>query len=218
MLQLGRCYLHLSLLVSLAVSLSVSREGSGCVTYGDCGGLPCVASTTPRSLGEEGQRVLEELCPHLKASDGFCCDDEQTKIFKSKIGKADGLLGGCPTAITNFRSLVCEVTCSPNQVEFVEVVEKKPYEGRVKATTLRYHLSKEYSDKVWMSTRKKSKLLCGNLFSECSKAELFKFLGDNHWTSLKTEYLIKERAEPGFHHAPDDHMKCVQERSGVCQC
>jgi len=197
------------------VACLLSRVESHCVTYGDCGGLPCVSNTAAKPLGQE-LSSLRDLCPHLKEKAGYCCDDKQVVVMKSALSKADKLLNGCMTARTNFRSLVCDMVCGPDQANYVQITQTEQYGAETRATHLRYFVSNEYSDRVWRSTRKQNKLLCGNIFRECSKHDLFSFIGDNRWTKLKTDYVIESwPSKPDIQHASHHHLGCGQD---YCPC
>jgi len=215
------CKAEVVLVLYLLVGLSVAviREQGRCATYGDCDGLPCVDNGKARSASSESSKVLSGLCPHLKVEDGVCCTEEQVGILVKKLGKADARLKKCNTAVSNFRALICDFTCSPNQSQFVEVVESQSYQSGRKAKKLKYYVSEEYSDKTFYSIVKTSRLICGNVVHDCKKEGLFKFIGNNPFTSLKTEYVISASAPAGFTHAPANHVTCdrnsTEER---CQC
>jgi hypothetical protein len=207
----------LILLVYPTAAEDVTRKAGYCATYGDCGGLPCVSNQAAETLPAEKVEIVEEICPHLKGK--YCCTADQVDIMQDKIGKADWLLSSCERAVTNFRSLICDLTCSQDQSLFLEVTEANERDdGSVQATRLSYYLSQDYSDKVWMSIRKTSKMICGNFWSQCSHDDLFSFIGDNHWTELKVDYKIAASPPTGFQHASDDHLVCVEDAEGVCNC
>ncbi|KAL5272241.1 hypothetical protein ACHWQZ_G000454 [Mnemiopsis leidyi] len=194
----------------------LSRVHAHCVTYGDCDGLPCVNSTSALPMfGEQGRNIVSELCPHLKGGGKFCCDDHQVKVLKSSISKADSLLSGCKSAKENFRSLLCDMVCGPEQSDYLQVEKMEQHGGKTRATHLRYFLSTTYSDKVWKSTKTQSTLLCGHLFSSCSKDDLFGFLGNNRWTKLRTDYVIGDDPPARIVHASHEHMSCGSE---TCVC
>ena len=50
-----------------------------------------------------------------------CCDATQVKEFAAKIGKAAPLLKTCDSCWMNFRIVLCEQMCSPDQSTFMEV-------------------------------------------------------------------------------------------------
>ncbi|XP_063691464.1 NPC1-like intracellular cholesterol transporter 1 [Bolinopsis microptera] len=196
---------------------SVTRGEGYCVTYSDCGGVPCVNNTPAKPISSyQTLSSLREFCPHLKEESGFCCDAEQVTIMEKALSKADNLLK-CTPGRDNFRTLICDMVCGPNQANYLEITESKQYGDRIQATHIKYFISTEYSDAVWRSTRKQSKLLCGKIFSECSKQDLFKFIGDNRWTKLKTDYVIENTpSRPGIKHSSPSQLACPS--SSSCQC
>jgi len=183
----------------------------GCVVYGNCGGLPCVNETDAQPFATEGgsYQIIKEICPHLETESTFCCDDEQAKIMKEKLKAADKRLKSCPTARDNFRAMVCDMTCSPYQGGYVEVVEE---EGS-SAKKLKYFLSWEYADKVWRSIHPTDHFICGNVIKRCSKEDLFGFIGDNKWTKLKTQYVW---GDENLRSPCADNVKCTSKGSNSC--
>lgn len=50
-----------------------------------------------------------------------CCDPLQVKTFAEKIQMAASLLITCNSCWTNFRTILCQQMCSPDQSTFMEV-------------------------------------------------------------------------------------------------
>ena len=51
-----------------------------------------------------------------------CCDSTQIKEFAEKIKLAANLLANCAACWANFRTILCQQMCSPDQSTFMEVL------------------------------------------------------------------------------------------------
>ena len=51
----------------------------------------------------------------------LCCDARQITEFASKIKMAANLLKNCASCWANFRTILCQQMCSPDQSTFMEV-------------------------------------------------------------------------------------------------
>ena len=202
--------------VLILIFVSEGADQKICATYGDCGNLPCVSDTLPEALSLEGRDIIENICPHLKNNNKFCCDDNQAKKLKEKLKAADKLLKSCNTAMVNFRALICDMTCSPDQGSFVKVTDTKKYNAKTAATKLDYHLSEDYANKVWRSIYRTNHLICGNLFKKCKEDELFNYIGNNRWTSLKTNYI--RSTDSDMPSPSSENVVCKGNKEDRCDC
>ena len=87
---------------------------------------------------------FKRLCSPLYQNDQqpLCCNDEQLIILKQDLLAAEAVIGNCASCYLNFRLVWCQMTCSPNQSEFLipRTVESRP---RVNFTKM-YIEHKEY--------------------------------------------------------------------------
>ena len=140
--------LLLLLVTSSSASFATSRgqDGGGghCVWYGQCGldpaagaserhrKLNCAYDGPAREASGREVDVLVDACPHLARelsrhpADGslrLCCDSAQLRDLKRGFAMAESLLGRCPACLANFRKNFCDLTCRPDQSNFVNVTK-----------------------------------------------------------------------------------------------
>nr|XP_023012615.1 Niemann-Pick type protein homolog 1B-like [Leptinotarsa decemlineata] len=162
-----------------------------CVPYFD---IP----TQPKPLDEsdpnyeEAISGIREYCPHLLDENGktkdLCCDPAQV------IAVADGFKKSapfkrCPSCAKNIYSLFCEITCSPNQHEFVTHYNFKPapqHWPRRYVTDFDLNIYESTMNKVYASCKDVSMPSTGGLVIEsacgtsgkCSPERFFEFTTD----------------------------------------
>lgn len=107
--------------------------------YGECG----PSDTNPSAnynCKYDGEAVLQkdekfmsmfkELCPHLYKgpnTTATCCDAEQFYHFNADLSVPKQLMSRCPACFTNFRTFLCDMTCSPNNADFLLITQSRPY-------------------------------------------------------------------------------------------
>ncbi|KAG8377268.1 hypothetical protein BUALT_Bualt08G0010500 [Buddleja alternifolia] len=62
---------------------------------------------------------IQSLCPTITGN--VCCSEMQFDTLRSQVQQAIPFLVGCPACLRNFLNLFCELTCSPNQSQFINV-------------------------------------------------------------------------------------------------
>ncbi|KAJ0176158.1 hypothetical protein K1T71_008332 [Dendrolimus kikuchii] len=100
---------------------------------------PCPVDTEAIALVEglstaEADEIIEifgNRCPTFVFNDAgevkpydeikTCCDQEQVRKMSDSLTLADSILGRCPTCVRNFARQICEMNCSPDQSNFVDV-------------------------------------------------------------------------------------------------
>lgn len=88
--------------------------------------------TNPRYLED-----FKKMCAPLYWESGgddnmpLCCSDNQIPILKTSLVVAEQLIGACAPCFLNFRMIWCQMTCSPNQTDFLIPIEHeiKPYQN-----------------------------------------------------------------------------------------
>lgn len=87
----------------------------------------CLSESEPERIQNDNiRKVLEKICPTLFDEDKnppVCCSENQVLILKKDMGAAEAVLSGCSPCYLNFRILWCQMTCSPNQHEFIVPIE-----------------------------------------------------------------------------------------------
>ena len=108
-----------------------------CIWYGECGPStgdnvynckylgPAIQVTNSSMLD-----MIKNLCPHLYHGDEAtftCCDFKQLRRFSDDLSVPKQLMSRCPACYLNFRTLLCDLTCSPIQKEFLMITQDQPY-------------------------------------------------------------------------------------------
>lgn len=94
---------------------------------------------------------LEEWCGH-RADSLNCCTEAQLDNVITNFAVVADLLGGCGACFESFRLIFCNYQCSPNQADFVDVVDT--LEGSI-GTTVNATIFRMNEDLVF------------NLFDQC---------------------------------------------------
>ncbi|XP_048019192.1 NPC intracellular cholesterol transporter 1 [Megalobrama amblycephala] len=225
------------------ILLSKSVHGQHCIWYGECGNSPkiqekklnCNYTGPPIPLPDEGQELLQELCPGLVYGDNkVCCDTQQLKTLKSNIQIPLQYLSRCPACFFNFMTLFCELTCSPRQSQFVNATDFSPDPEQNKTNVLEvsYYISQTFANAMYNacndvqapSTNVKAlSLLCGKDASECTPNNWIQYMFDIN--NGQVPFAI----DPVFSDVPVMHMtpmsnrtfNCTQyldDGSGPCSC
>lgn len=122
--------------------------GNICGTGGGLAGdanIPCHYHRKPATLQNDTEAldVLRTICPSLfenTDNPAVCCSGEQVREMDQNFAQPRDLgMGKCPSCMRNFRTLHCEMTCSPRQSSFIQVInhelvdEKSVLASRTKA-------------------------------------------------------------------------------------
>ncbi|GER42076.1 patched family protein [Striga asiatica] len=102
------------------------RHSEGyCAMYDICGKrsdgkvLNCPVGTPAVKPDELLSQKVQSLCPTITGN--VCCTAEQFDVLRTQIQQAIPFVVGCPACLRNFLNLFCELTCSPNQSQFINV-------------------------------------------------------------------------------------------------
>ncbi|KAH0684970.1 hypothetical protein KY285_022517 [Solanum tuberosum] len=134
------CFLRISFTISLfqvlfigytvtaqtTNSSGIERHAEGyCAMYDICGArsdgkvLNCPFGSPSVKAGELLSSKIQSLCPTITGN--VCCTETQFDTLRSQVQQAIPFLVGCPACLRNFLNLFCELTCSPNQSQFINV-------------------------------------------------------------------------------------------------
>ncbi|XP_076325889.1 NPC intracellular cholesterol transporter 1-like isoform X2 [Tachypleus tridentatus] len=136
---------------------AIDGKDTNCVWYGECydkeNKVPCKDNNPPREVtDQETLKLLKTTCPELLQGDQttVCCNKDQLKTLETnlEIPKVLGL-GRCPPCMWNFRSMFCNMTCSPHHSLFLKVTEFT--ENLVKQ--LNFYIKREYADGLFSSCK-----------------------------------------------------------------
>ncbi|XP_068081512.1 NPC intracellular cholesterol transporter 1 homolog 1b isoform X2 [Anabrus simplex] len=151
---------------------------------------------------EEAKKKMEDFCPHLSGSYA-CCNGEQIEAVLKKVQMAQALLGRCPSCFRNLKQSYCDMTCSPQQAEFMEPIDIRT-EGNVSYVyEYNVYFTQDYlegcynscRDIVMPSTGKKAMdMMCGIYGSQdCTYERWFAYMGDRNtpFVPFQINYLTE---------------------------
>ncbi|XP_015787500.1 NPC intracellular cholesterol transporter 1-related protein 1 [Tetranychus urticae] len=131
---MGNIWIKVFILIGLVSLRSLPVKSSQCIMMGMCdqaafGHIPCVHSGPPQALSDEAARsTLKEICPHLAGEASLCCTPEQIEDLKSHTELFGLFLKACPSCFANYQKLLCHLTCSPSQSDFMKILRKQTSE------------------------------------------------------------------------------------------
>ncbi|KAF5285860.1 hypothetical protein FQA39_LY04321 [Lamprigera yunnana] len=187
-----------ALIGSSNASINKSNDDYHCVWYGQCNernGVHqyCPYNGTAKSIQSEGTRILAKWCPHLisdvESETRTCCDLDQIKAMDINVYLVANFLSRCPSCMHNYIQHICEMTCSPQQSRYIDVVDVKKNEaGKEYITEIDYFIGNDYVSGTFNSCKdvsvpsigqKAFDLICGAWGAMlCTPMRLFTFFGD----------------------------------------
>lgn len=175
-----------------------SSVGSHCVWYGNCGkdihtnkSAVCKYDGPPKPLkNKTSHQILSSLCPYFSQNEGFlCCSDQQINNLNLQLHTLSDIVKRCPSCFANLANLFCELICSSNQSNFLQVTNTSSnYEGKITVTEMTSYTSEIFAEGIYDSCKnvqfapglKAIDLLCGKWGEKhCNPSHLLNSLGNN---------------------------------------
>ncbi|KAL3681041.1 hypothetical protein R1sor_023997 [Riccia sorocarpa] len=128
-----------------------------CAMYDLCGAradgkpLNCPKEVESVIPTEAFSHKIQSLCPTIIGN--VCCSEDQFDLLKQSVQQAVPFLVGCPACLRNFLDLYCEMSCSPDQSLFIDVVSTTREHGRELVDAIDFYLTEEYGTKVFDSCK-----------------------------------------------------------------
>lgn len=128
-----------------------------CAMYDICGErsdgkvLNCpynIPSVKPSELLSE---KIQSLCPTIIGN--VCCTEAQFDTLRAQVQQAIPLIVGCPACLRNFLNLFCELTCSPNQSQFINVTSIKEVDGNSTVDGIEFFVSEYFGEGLYNSCK-----------------------------------------------------------------
>ncbi|KAK6939221.1 Niemann-Pick C1, N-terminal [Dillenia turbinata] len=106
---------------------SGERHSEGyCAIYDICGQrsdgkvLNCPFGTPFKKPDDLLSSKIQSLFPTITGN--ICCTESQFDTLRAQVQQAIPFLVGCPACLRNFLNFFCELSCSPNQSLFINVI------------------------------------------------------------------------------------------------
>ncbi|VDO36963.1 unnamed protein product [Onchocerca flexuosa] len=135
-------------------------------------------------------KPVETFIKQARGNEEFCCDEKQVELLDAQMTLPRQFLSRCPSCLTNFVQLWCDFTCSPNQANFVRVIESTDDLYLVKnktqyVTEVAYYVRDSYADGLFQSCKNVRAIgtdyalsfMCGVSVTECDLSRWFTFMG-----------------------------------------
>ncbi|NXE07390.1 NPC1 protein, partial [Lophotis ruficrista] len=241
----GRGGLGLLLLFLLLLLSPVRVPSQLCVWYGECGVASgdkrynCAYDGPPIALPEDGYDLMQELCPGLFFGNvSTCCDVHQLQTLKSNLQLPLQFLSRCPSCFYNLINLFCELTCSPNQSDFLNVTNTIPYydpilkENKSSITELQYFIGERFANAMYNACKdveapssnvKALGLLCGKDAKDCNATNWIEYMfnKDNGQTPFSIIPIFSDVPVLGMNPMNNATKGCnesVDDSTGPCSC
>ncbi|KAF4517183.1 hypothetical protein B566_EDAN005615 [Ephemera danica] len=212
-----------------------------CIWYGQCGqseaGLPlnCPFTGPAKPVVAKAETLLKQWCPHL-IKEGqqtvTCCDLKQLQSLDANINLAANFLKRCPSCMRNLVRHFCDMTCSPEHSNFINVTSIKNFTKGI--TGIQLYVTKSYIESTYDSCKQVSvpsagqlamDLMCGDWgASRCSAEKWFQYLGDaagNPYVPFQIAYMTSNKPVKEFTPLDPPVVPCSQgidERTPACSC
>ncbi|KAM6275301.1 NPC intracellular cholesterol transporter 1 [Spheniscus humboldti] len=241
----GRGGLDLLVLLFLLLLSPVRVLPQLCVWYGECGVASgdkrynCAYDGPPIALPEDGYDLMQELCPGLFFGNvSACCDVHQLQTLKNNLQLPLQFLSRCPSCFYNLINLFCELTCSPNQSDFLNVTSTIPYydpilkENKSSITELQYFIGERFANAMYNACKdveapssnvKALGLLCGKDVKDCNATNWIEYMfsKDNGQTPFSIIPIFSDVPVHGMNPMNNATKGCnesMDDLTGPCSC
>ncbi|NXO89412.1 NPC1 protein, partial [Certhia brachydactyla] len=235
----------LGFLVLLLLLSPVRVLPQTCVWYGECGVASgdkrynCAYDGPPIALPEDGYDLMQELCPGLFFGNvSTCCDVHQLQTLKNNLQLPLQFLSRCPSCFYNLINLFCELTCSPNQSDFLNVTSTIPYydpvlkENKSSITELQYFIGDRFANAMYNACKdveapssnvKALGLLCGKDVKDCNATNWIEYMfsKDNGQTPFSIIPIFSDVPVHGMNPMNNATKGCnesMDDSTGPCSC
>ncbi|KAD5960225.1 hypothetical protein E3N88_11697 [Mikania micrantha] len=94
---------------------------------------------------------IQSLCPTI--SGNICCTETQFDTLRSQVQQAIPFLVGCPACLRNFLNLFCELSCSPNQSQFINVTSISQMKNNSTVGGIDYYITDTFGEGLFDSCK-----------------------------------------------------------------
>lgn len=144
----------------LLTSNATQREKHGeeyCAMYDICGArsdgkvLNCPFGSPSVKPDDLLSAKIQSLCPTI--SGNICCTEAQFDTLRAQVQQAIPFLVGCPACLRNFLNLFCELTCSPNQSQFINVTSISKIKNNSTVGGIDYYITDRFGEGLFDSCK-----------------------------------------------------------------
>ncbi|CAH9050123.1 unnamed protein product, partial [Cuscuta europaea] len=134
------------------------RHSEGyCAMYGICGKrvdgkmLNCPFGSQSVRPDKLLSSKVQSLCPTITGN--VCCAEAQFEILRSQVQQAIPFLVGCPACLRNFLNLFCELSCSPNQSQFINVTSVSKVNKNMTVDGIDFFITDTFGEELYESCK-----------------------------------------------------------------
>ncbi|XP_019173720.1 PREDICTED: Niemann-Pick C1 protein [Ipomoea nil] len=134
------------------------RHSEGyCAMYDICGKrsdgkvLNCPFGSPSVKPDELLSSKIQSLCPTITGN--ICCTEAQFDILRSQVQQAIPFLVGCPACLRNFLNLFCELSCSPNQSQFINVTSVSKVQNNLTVDGIDFFITDAFGEGLYESCK-----------------------------------------------------------------
>ncbi|PAA85170.1 hypothetical protein BOX15_Mlig025683g3 [Macrostomum lignano] len=232
MLQKSSPKMKYLVVVILLLTLGLSYASADCIMYDECSRSPtdnpinCRYNGPAKPLNnQKSLSLLRSFCPEIASGSSgdvvTCCSERQIETLSIQMDRAGLLLRRCPACWKNFRSMFCNMACSPNQSLYLQATSFDESVNTV--TSVNYNISSNFAHTFFNSCKgvshgngKAISAMCGSVSVEsCTVKDVFKFLGspaENPYAPFDIKFSLEDQC-----FTIDGKMHCPMNESSV-QC
>ncbi|KAL6509851.1 hypothetical protein OROGR_022339 [Orobanche gracilis] len=128
-----------------------------CAMYDICGKrsdgkvLNCPVGSASIKPDELLSAKIQSLCPTITGN--ICCTEAQFDVLRTQVQQAIPFVVGCPACLRNFLNLFCELTCSPNQSQFINVTSISRVGNHSTVDGIDYYITDTFGEGMFESCK-----------------------------------------------------------------
>ncbi|KAL2499279.1 Patched family protein [Abeliophyllum distichum] len=146
-----------SLAANASATLGERHSEEYCAMYDICGArsdgkvLNCPFGSPSIKPDELLSTKIQSLCPTITGN--VCCTEAQFETLRSQVQQAIPFLVGCPACLRNFLNLFCELTCSPNQSQFINVTSISKVGNNLTVDGIDFYITDTFGEGMFESCK-----------------------------------------------------------------
>ncbi|GFP98541.1 niemann-pick c1 protein [Phtheirospermum japonicum] len=184
-----------------------------CAMYDICGKrsdgkvLNCPVGSPSVKPGELLSAKIQSLCPTITGN--ICCTEAQFDVLRAQVQQAIPFVVGCPACLRNFLNLFCELTCSPNQSQFINVTHVSRVGNKSTVNGIDYYITDTFGSAMFES--------CKEVKFGTMNTRAIDFIGAGAKNFSEWFVFIGRQAGPGLPGSPYsiNFLPAVPESSGM---